>query len=195
MGVVSSLPLSLLSSTSKPVLGTKNGQSGERRRYNIHTHSALCRGTEISFGENRRREQIPRYFSEAVGLRLASMSPNADRLKQREWRNELHTRITSFTVRAKYSSPLLSLSRPPSLSLHSKSGSKTPPILLPRSSLNGEISPPPPENGNAVCGRQMISVDIRHISADRPPQPAARPSRHAFHRRRRLADTETVPIP
>ena len=115
MGVVSSLPLSLLSSTSKPVLGTKNGQSGERRRYNIHTHSALCRGTEISFGENRRREQIPRYFIEAVGLRLASMSPNADRLKQREWRNELHTRITSFTVRAKYSSPLLSLSSPPPL--------------------------------------------------------------------------------
>ena len=41
MGVVSSLPLSLLSSTSKPVLGTKNGQSGERRRYNIHTHNTL----------------------------------------------------------------------------------------------------------------------------------------------------------
>ena len=31
--------------------------------------------------------------------------------------------------------------------------------------LDAGQPPSPPENGNAVCGRQMISVDIRHISA------------------------------
>ena len=42
--------------------------------------------------------------------------------------------------------------------------------------LDAGQPPSPPENGNAVCGRQMISVDIRHISADRLNL-AARPHR------------------
>ena len=64
----------------------------------------------------------------------------------------------------------------------SNSSSRSSPLLfstdghpLQAGSLPALQPPSPPENGNAVCGRQMISVDIRHISADRPPQPAAGP--------------------
>ena len=83
---------------------------------------------------------------------------------------------------------------------HSKSGSKTPPILLPRSSplLSSSRSTDSHPDSNAarkwqcrpsVCGRQMISVDIRHISADRLPQaggPRRRTTRHASLPRRLL---------
>ena len=74
----------------------------------------------------------------------------------------------------------------------SNSSSRSSPLLFStdgRASTPGRqpaLQPPsPPENGNAVCGRQMISVDIRHISADRlnlaarphrPGMPASSPS-------------------
>ena len=59
------------------------------------------------------------------------------------------------------------------------------PLLDGRASTPGSLPalqpPSPPENGNAVCGRQMISVDIRHISADRLLQAGGprRTTRHA----------------